>query len=82
MVPEYMTVQGKQIPYTRQPVAVADLELDPANPRIQYLIGQKAAVGENELDAMILGKKTRSKHSLNRFCKTAGYMKPCTAARE
>ena len=28
MVPEYMTVQGKQIPYTRQPVAVADLELN------------------------------------------------------
>ena len=56
MVPEYMTVQGKQIPYTRQPVAVADLELDPANPRIQYLIGQKAAVGENELDAMIWEK--------------------------
>ena len=39
-----MTIQGKQIPYIRQPVAVADIELDPTNPRIQYLLGQKAGV--------------------------------------
>ncbi len=55
----YMTIQGKQVPYTRQAVAVADLELDSANPRIQYLIGQKAGViNENELDAMIWAKDT------------------------
>lgn len=53
----YMTIQGKQVPYTRQAVAVADLELDPTNPRIQYLLGQRAGVaGENELDAMIWEK--------------------------
>jgi hypothetical protein len=56
-MPEYMTIQGKQIPYTRQAVAIADCELDPANPRIQYLIGQKAGlVPENELDALIWDK--------------------------
>ena len=54
---EYMTIQAKQVPFTRQAVAVADLELDPTNPRIQYLIGQKAGmVSQNDLDAMIWEK--------------------------
>lgn len=56
-MPDYMTIQGKQVPYTRQSIAVKDCELDPSNPRIQYLIGQRASsVQENELDALIWEK--------------------------
>ena len=56
-MPEYMTIQGKQVPFTRQAVAITDCELDPANPRIQYLVGQKAGlVPENELDSLIWDK--------------------------
>jgi hypothetical protein len=54
---EYITIQGKQVPFTRQAVAVSDCELDPSNPRIQYLVGQKAGlVSDNELDALIWDK--------------------------
>ena len=37
-MPDYMTIQGKQVPYTRQAIAISECELDPANPRIQYLV--------------------------------------------
>ncbi len=56
-MPDYMTIQGRQVPFQRQAIAVADCELDPKNPRIQYLIGQKAGmVTEKELDELIWGK--------------------------
>jgi hypothetical protein len=56
-MPDYMTIQGKQVPYTRQAIAIADCELDPKNPRIQYLVGQRAdLVPENELDSLIWDK--------------------------
>jgi hypothetical protein len=56
-MPEYITIQGKQIPYARGTVSVKQCELDPKNPRIQYLIGQKAGlVSENELDALVWEK--------------------------
>jgi len=56
-MPDYMTIQGKQVPFTRQAIAISECELDPANPRIQYLVGQKAGlVPENELDALIWDK--------------------------
>lgn len=56
-MPDYMTVQGKQVPFQRQAIVVADCELDPKNPRIQYLVGQKAGmVTEKELDDLIWSK--------------------------
>src|SRR5713226_5276001 len=54
---DYITIQGKQIPYTRGSVSVSHCVLDPRNPRIQYLIGQRAdLVSENELDYLIWEK--------------------------
>ncbi|MGH2365292.1 MAG: hypothetical protein ACRDHX_11675 [Chloroflexota bacterium] len=56
-MPEFLTLQGKQIPYERGAVAVADCVLDPKNPRIQYLVGQKAGmVSEAELDELLWEK--------------------------
>jgi hypothetical protein len=50
-------LNGKDIPYTRGTVAVSEVELDAKNPRIQYLVGQKAGqVAQNELDALIWEK--------------------------
>jgi hypothetical protein len=57
MAPDYITLQGKQIPYTRERVAVAQCALDPANPRIQYMVGQRTgAISENDLDDLIWDK--------------------------
>lgn len=54
---QYLTIQGKRIPYTRASVQVDQCELDPKNPRIQYLIGQKAeGVSQNELDELMWDK--------------------------
>jgi len=54
---DYFTVQGKQLPYQRQAIPLNQCELDPKNPRIQYLVGQRAGVvAENVLDEMIWEK--------------------------
>src|SRR5580704_10888138 len=54
---DFITVQGKQIPYTRGLVPVELCELDPQNPRIQYLIGQRAGhIQEGELDGLLWEK--------------------------
>jgi len=56
-MPETIVVQGRSVPYTRGSVAVADCEIDPRNPRIQFLVGQRAgAIGEAELDELIWAK--------------------------
>lgn len=56
-MPETLMLQGKGIPFVRGSVPVEKLELDPKNPRIQYLIGQRAGLASpNELDAMIWDK--------------------------
>lgn len=55
---ETMILQGKQVPYSRAVVPVALCDLDSLNPRIQYLVGQKATgtVSQNELDDLIWAK--------------------------
>lgn len=54
---EQMILQGKSIPYMRGSVPVGKCELDHTNPRIQYLVGQRAgSVAENELDEIIWSK--------------------------
>jgi hypothetical protein len=56
---EYLNVQGKNIPFVRGTVPVEKCRLDPRNPRIQYVIGQRAsgAVTEAELDAIMWEKE-------------------------
>jgi hypothetical protein len=57
MAPEYLTLQGKQIPFARGSVSIDKCELDPANPRIQYMIGQRAgAISQHDLDALLWEK--------------------------
>lgn len=57
MAPDFLTLQGKQVPFERDRVPVTKCVLDPANPRIQYMVGQRAGVvPENELDELIWEK--------------------------
>ena len=54
---DFIVVQGKQVPFARTMVGVDQLELDPKNPRIQYLVGQKAGmISEGELDNLLWEK--------------------------
>ena len=54
---ESIVIQGKQIAFERGSVPVAKCELDPRNPRIQYLIGQRAGqVTEAELEDLLWEK--------------------------
>ncbi len=56
-MPETLTLQNKSIPFTRGVITVGDCDLDPSNPRIQYLIGQRAgSLGQDELDELIWAK--------------------------
>lgn len=56
---EFLTLQGKQIPFTRTSIPVLDCELDPANPRIQYLVGQRVGpLSQKQLDQLIWEKDT------------------------
>ncbi|NYF54066.1 hypothetical protein [Tunturiibacter gelidoferens] len=56
---ETLLVQGKSIPYRRGSVPVSDCLLDPQNPRIQFLVGQKAGnATQTELDGLIWEKDT------------------------
>jgi hypothetical protein len=54
---ESMVLQGKHVTFVRSAVPVAQCDLDPANPRIQYLVGQRAgSLSQNELDELIWAK--------------------------
>jgi len=56
-MPESIVIQGRNIPYTRGVVSVSECVLDPQNPRIQFLVGQRAgAVSEQDLDELIWEK--------------------------
>jgi len=56
---QYFRLQGKDIPYVRASVRVDQCELDPTNPRIQFLIGQRGNnVSQKELDELIWDKDT------------------------
>src|SRR5436190_18036075 len=53
---EAITIQGKQIPYTRERIPVEKCDLDPKNPRVQFLVGQVRNIGQPELDELIWSK--------------------------
>jgi len=56
-VTEMIVIPGRNIPYTRGAVSVDECVLDPQNPRIQFLVGQRAgAVNERDLDELIWEK--------------------------
>lgn len=53
----YTVIQGKQVPYTAVRLPNDQLELDPKNPRVQYLVGQMAGnVTDARLDELIWAK--------------------------
>ena len=50
-------IQGRDIPFTRRTIPIGDIDLDPKNPRIQFLLGQRAGVANQEdLHALIWAK--------------------------
>ncbi|MEK7995781.1 MAG: ParB N-terminal domain-containing protein [Planctomycetota bacterium] len=51
-----LVIQGKTLPCVRGPIAVSDCELDPQNPRVQFLIGQRGGMSQSELDQLIWEK--------------------------
>jgi hypothetical protein len=56
---EMLLIQGKSVPYHRGSVPVSDCLLDPQNPRIQFLLGQKAGHStQSELEQLIWDKDT------------------------
>jgi hypothetical protein len=53
---EYIVIQNKQVPYVRSAVDPNSCVLDPKNPRIQYLVGQRSGVSQSQLDQMLWEK--------------------------
>jgi hypothetical protein len=57
MSTQYTVIQGKQVPYSMARIPNDQLELDPGNPRVQYLVGQMAGnVTQARLDELIWAK--------------------------
>jgi hypothetical protein len=57
MSTQYTVIQGKQVPYTATRIPNDQLELDPHNPRVQYLVGQMPGnVTQSRLDELIWAK--------------------------
>src|SRR5271169_271988 len=78
---EYMTLQGRQIPLTRTMIPVEALELDPKNPRIQFLVGQKAGlISDRELDEL-LWEKDRVKLLAQSILQNGGVLEPLIVQR-
>ncbi|HUQ94900.1 MAG TPA: hypothetical protein VM120_24690 [Bryobacteraceae bacterium] len=56
-MPETLITQGRSIPYSRGAVPLHECILDSQNPRIQFLVGQRAgAVSEADLEELIWEK--------------------------
>lgn len=57
MATHHTVIQGRQVQYTIARVPNDKLELDPANPRVQYLVGQMAGkITQPRLDELIWAK--------------------------
>lgn len=79
---DFLTLQGKQIPFERSSIAVSQCRLDPKNPRIQYMIGQKAGiVSEPELDALIW-EKDQVKALAQSILQNGGVYEPVVVQRQ
>jgi hypothetical protein len=56
-IQESIRIQGRDIPFTRRTVSIDAIDLDPKNPRVQYLVGQRAnGVGQEDLQGLIWAK--------------------------
>lgn len=54
---KFILIQGHQVPYEQATIPVSKCRLDPRNPRIQYVLGQKnTLITENELDQLLWKK--------------------------
>ena len=57
MSKQTVRIQGHDIPYERRTVSIEAIDLDPKNPRIQFLIGQRGdKVTQDELADLIWEK--------------------------
>jgi ParB-like nuclease domain len=58
MAPETIRLQNRDVPYETARIAVDQLRLDPANPRIQYLIGRiPGEITQARLDELLWAKE-------------------------
>jgi hypothetical protein len=57
MTMQHSVIQGKLVPYMPMRLPIKDIKLDPANPRVQYLVGQTGeAVTQDRLDEVLWDK--------------------------
>lgn len=53
----HSTIQNKQVPYDLIRLPIEDVRLDPANPRVQYLVGQTGGnITQTQLDELLWSK--------------------------
>jgi hypothetical protein len=58
MAPETIRLQNRDVPFERGRLAIDQLELDPLNPRIQYLIGRHPGpIDQQKLDELLWNKE-------------------------
>lgn len=53
---QYAVIQGRQVAYKFARISNDEIELDPQNPRVQYLIGQTGNITQEKLDELIWEK--------------------------
>jgi hypothetical protein len=54
---QYSIIQNKQVPYTPARLPLSQIQLDPANPRVQYLVGQTGGdITQDQLDELLWNK--------------------------
>ena len=54
---QYSIIQNKQVPFIPTRLPLADIQLDPANPRVQYLVGQTGGdITQDQLDELLWNK--------------------------
>jgi hypothetical protein len=54
---QYSIIQNKQVPYRSMRLSLAEVRLDPANPRVQYLVGQTGGdISQEQLDELLWSK--------------------------
>jgi hypothetical protein len=53
---DQIRLQGRDIPFERARLPIDQLTLDPDNPRIQYLIGRRPDISQEELDELLWAK--------------------------
>ena len=78
---QYMRLQGKDVPYEFTSIRVDQCELDPSNPRMQFLIGERGqSISEDELD-QLLWRRTAVKALAASILQNGGVMDPIIVQR-